>query len=536
MKNELFLPWSCIMRTVVTSLLVLGLFTALAGADDKDKKKPKFTIGKETTYVSGPVEKDGTIDYATALNERLSKSIKPKDNANVLLWKAFGPRPEGTRMPPEFFKWMGVPEPPERGDYLIDLGRYMKEHLKIEPGSAEANEIYEQQGRATQRPWTAQDYPALASWLRANEKALAVAVEATKRPHYFSPLTPRKTEKGSPGLISALLPGVQKCREIATALTARAMLNAAQGRPDEAWQDLLACHRLGRHVARGSTLIEGLVGLAVDTIASKADVAFLDGTKLTEKQLRGCLRDLQNLPSLPPAADRVDLGERFMFLDCVMMVHRHGLGYLELLAGGPAKKADPQLAHLLEDVDWDPVLRKANRWYDRLAAAMRVRHRGERERQLDQIEEELKGLKKALTAEGGLVKLLMAKDAAKARGEVLSDVLITLLIPAVRKVQQADDRVGQVQANVRVAFALACYRRANGRYPEKLDQLAPKYLAKVPGDVFNGQALVYRPAEGGYLLYSVGVNGKDEQGRSYQDVPPGDDLAVRMPVPKVPRK
>jgi hypothetical protein len=70
----------------------------------------------------------------------------------------------------------------------------------------------------------------------------------------------------------------------------------------------------------------------------------------------------------------------------------------------------------------------------------------------------------------------------------------------------------------------------------KLEALAPKYLAEVPGDLFSGKPLIYRPSEKGYLLYSVGVNGQDDQGRSYDDDPPGDDLVVRMPLPELRRK
>ena len=66
-----------------------------------------------------------------------------------------------------------------------------------------------------------------------------------------------------------------------------------------------------------------------------------------------------------------------------------------------------------------------------------------------------------------------------------------------------------------------------------MDALAPKYLKEIPGDIFSGKALIYRITEDGYLLYSVGVNGQDEGGRSFEDVPPGDDLAVRMPLPKL---
>jgi hypothetical protein len=66
--------------------------------------------------------------------------------------------------------------------------------------------------------------------------------------------------------------------------------------------------------------------------------------------------------------------------------------------------------------------------------------------------------------------------------------------------------------------------------------LAPKYLKRIPSDLFSGQALIYRPNEDGYLLYSVGVNGKDEDGRGHDDEPAGDDLSVRIPLPELRRK
>src|SRR5262245_27779697 len=160
---------------------------------------------------------------------------------------------------------------------------------------------------------------------------------------------------------------------------------------------------------------------------------------------------------------------------------------------------------------------------------MREKDRGAREKKLGQIEDELKGLKKKLMDSGDLAEVLRgAKQTGKARGKVLGDLLISLLVPAVRKVQQLADRAEQVQRNLHLAFALASYHRDHGRYPKELAALAPKYLAQVPQDIFSGKALIYRPSEKGYLLYSVGVNGRDDQGRWYDDDPPGDDPGVRM--------
>src|SRR5262249_30761951 len=194
--------------------------------------------------------------------------------------------------------------------------------------------------RVTGRPWTAKQYPQIAAYLKANEKPLALVVEGTKRPHYFSPLVP----KGDAGLIGALLPGVQKCREFASTLTARAMLHLGEGRYEDAWQDLLACHRLGRLVARGGTMIEAPVGLAIDNIASGANLVYLDRARLSTKQVMERLRNLQQLPTIPAVADKVDLGERFLLLDIGMMVNRGGIRTLEGLSGGLVPKdLDPKV-------------------------------------------------------------------------------------------------------------------------------------------------------------------------------------------------
>jgi hypothetical protein len=500
------------------------------GAVKGRRPAPKITVGKETTYATGPLDEDGYVDYEAALNERLGKGIAPKDNANVLLWKALGPRPEGAPVPPAFFRRLGMTAPPERGEYFIDLLRYAKEHLRLDP----PEQIYDQQGRAVRRAWVAKECPHIAGWLEVNEKPLALVVEATQRPKYFNSLVVNKNEKGSGGLISALLPGAQKCRELAAALAARALLRAGEGRFDEAWQDLLACRRLGRLVARGAMLIEALVGIAINQIAVSAELAFLDRARLNAGQARACLRDLQRLPALPPLADKMDLGERFMFLDSVQLLQRGGLEALEGLGAPdvPRKKPDPLARQALDAIDWDPALRTANRWFDRVVAALRIKDRAAREKELARIHEELKSLKDKAGDAGEVVQALRGgEDAGKAVGQKIGEIMISLLMPAYYKMQQAADRAEQLQRNQYVAFALAAYRADHGRYPERLDGLSPKYLAQVPRDLFSGKALIYRPSEEGYLLYSVGVNGRDEGGRWYDDDPAGDDPRVRIPLP-----
>jgi hypothetical protein len=226
--------------------------------------------------------------------------------------------------------------------------------------------------------------------------------------------------------------------------------------------------------------------------------------------------------------DKVDLTERFEFLDCMFMVDRAGFKFLQGLTEGPGAKPQVLPDVILKDVELDPALKHANEVYDRLVAAMHDKERPIREKKLDEIEKELKDLKAKTQKPENLAKLMVAN--AKEKGRIAGDMMICLLVPAVRKVQGSSDRIGQIHNNLRVAFALAWYQRDQGHYPKELAALTPKYLAQVPEDALSGKALIYRPNDNGYLLYSVGLNGKDEEGRGPDDTPQGDDLSVRIPV------
>ena len=498
-------------------LLVVG-FTAQA---DEKPPTPKFPVGKETTYVTGPIDKNGYIDYEAALNDILGKGVTPDNNANALLWKAFGPKPEGgDGMPAEYFKRLGIPEPPEEGDYFIDLGRYMREVLQINPEDVQT--VYDQQGWATKRPWTAKDYPDIAAWLKANEKPLAVVVEAMKRPRYFNPLVSRRGPDDPSSLLGCLLPSVQKCREFVAALTCRAMLRLGEGKQADAWADLLAAHRLARHLSHGGTLIETLVANAIHAIACSSTLAYIENADLTAEQYLGRLKELRDLPPIAPLADKLGISERMMGLDAIQMV-RSGRG-----VGG--EKPDPEEEKALAMIDWGMILRSCNKWYDRMSDALRIKDRAEREKAFDLIEKELERAVKK-NREGDIKKLIKQVGAGKIVAQQIGDILMGLLAPALRKVQYAADRTEQIDRNLHVAFALAAYRKAEGRYPAKLADLAPKYIPTVPNDVFTGKDLIYKPGEKGYLFYSVGPNGKDDNGQWYGDEPTGDDPGVRMPLP-----
>jgi hypothetical protein len=510
---------------ILAALLAAGGTGLLA----EELPRPKFRLGKETTYVTGPLDQEGYIDYEAAINERLRQGIKPETNGNVLLWQAWGPRPQGRRLPERFYQLLEIADLPEQGEYFVGLGEYLQQTAKLDREAIIA--AVDQFCQISQQAWSATDHPRFAGWLRANDKPLTLVIEATKRPQYCNPLVTTGREPGR--LLHPWMPGVERSREVQLALVGRAQMRIQEGKWAEAWQDLLAAHRLARQIARGASSDELLVGISLEQVACAGHRGYLEDARLTAEQLRSFLQDVQALPPLPPCADKVDLLERLGYLDLIQTLDREGL---------PPEVSDMLTPEELKQLQgstqilWETAMRTGNRWFDRIVAVLRLPNRAAREKALDEIDQELEALvRKTRPTRDQRVVSPPEKLSAQV-GEYIGYLTVALLSPSIRKVQQAQDRATQIQRNVQVALALAIYQREHRRYPARLDELVPRYLPAVARDLFTDRPLIYRPTERGYVLYSVGVNGQDDEGRTYRDNPPGDDLVIRLPLPSPKRK
>ncbi len=61
-------------------------------------------------------------------------------------------------------------------------------------------------------------------------------------------------------------------------------------------------------------------------------------------------------------------------------------------------------------------------------------------------------------------------------------------------------------------LALSHYRHVHGHYPDRLEELLPQCLPRLPVDYGDGGVLRYERLGDGYLLYSVGPDGSDDGG------------------------
>jgi hypothetical protein len=108
--------------------------------------------------------------------------------------------------------------------------------------------------------------------------------------------------------------------------------------------------------------------------------------------------------------------------------------------------------------------------------------------------------------------------------------IVTILFPALNKVEPADRQHHARVRSLAVALAAERYRREHNAWPESLDQLAPRFLAAVPLDPYDGAPLRYRRLADGVVVYSVGPDRTDDGGsvRSLVPTEPGADVGARL--------
>ena len=102
---------------------------------------------------------------------------------------------------------------------------------------------------------------------------------------------------------------------------------------------------------------------------------------------------------------------------------------------------------------------------------------------------------------------------------------IGIFLPAIGSAQNAFLAGHTIVQQTRLGCALERFRRAKGAFPTELAALVPEFIPAVPVDVCDGMPLRYRRnADGGYDLWSVARNRKDDGGKTGEAKVPRDHL------------
>ena len=93
------------------------------------------------------------------------------------------------------------------------------------------------------------------------------------------------------------------------------------------------------------------------------------------------------------------------------------------------------------------------------------------------------------------------------------DALVFALLPGVANWSEHIARTQNAVDLANIACGLEQFHIAHGNYPASLNALVPDFLPALPPDVITGEPLQYHPTPAGsFVLYSVGLNGRDDGG------------------------
>jgi hypothetical protein len=329
-------------------------------------------------------------------------------------------------------------------------------------------------------------------------------------------------------------------------LLTRAMYRTGQGELDKAWDDLTACHRLARRIGEGAFLVELLVATAIDGIGTFGDVALAHYGKPSMEQVKQFQASISKLGRVSSVAGKLALGERYSLLDTTAYLAREGqfnalmkvIDFFESLSS--TKKQQPRKksvapANLQLSIDWDIPAKYVNQWMDRLTTVEEIADPRVRVIALDKFNQDHTRLALEIKRDPfEFGQELFGKAVSKENGgAIIGKIVVSLFLPASSASARAIHRTELDREMLRVVFALAAFRSENGHYPDRLETLVPKYIAKVPDDIFRSEPapINYRRDGDAYTIWSVHVNGIDEKGATYDDDPSGDDWVLR-PVPR----
>jgi beta-lactamase regulating signal transducer with metallopeptidase domain len=513
-----------IMRENVTlrlsraGLAALGML-ALALAPGWAQSVPatgraRFTVSKETTVITEPLNADGTPDYAGALNALNSAGVTPENNGFTLWIEIVGTRVEDGQLSAKTreraMTMVGAKETPAGAEVWKTYYEYLDQTKHLSQKRVDA--LQDEMNRLRLELWTATDHPEFADYLKANEPWLKKIAEAAARPKWWWPTVSGGGNERQV-MISTLLPSLGKLREAAYTIGGRATLRGAAGDFEGFMQDVVTVKRLGRHLSHGMTLIEKLVGAGINRVADEAVATVAGSGKLSAGQCQALSDAIRAVPERTPMEDGINKAERWMMLDTVLWsMTAEDTRWLKSVLGGDSDQAVAETKFgsvELPELDLDIILRKANESYDSLTAGGSGRSLAEVRKQAAALEAKQIDWVKEFNGSTDLRK--RANETREAYSARVGRVFMSRMLPSLGKAFEADREDVMRDEAVRVLLAAAGEKARTGNWPATLQEMVPGALKEVPVDWFSANGkdpLKYEVTSAGARVYSVGRNGR----------------------------
>ncbi|MDZ4818880.1 MAG: hypothetical protein SGJ20_07905 [Planctomycetota bacterium] len=509
-----------------------------ATADKKEgtmKPRPRVTISKETTLITEPLLPNGYPDYVGALNKTASEGVTTQNNGAIVLlemlgWKAI--QAENKELDQdEFCRQLGIAKIPKADVVYQSWSEFAKTvpldqlpkltaknlEFDVEEGANLDGEEFRQTREykplevCNIRPWTTKQYPAFARWLETQRPVLAKLAGLKTRDRYYCPRFPSKFGALEISIDDPILT-ISRVRELVLyALVPLAMWDIGEGRLDAAVEDLELASLLLRCTEERPLLVDRIIHATLVNAAQPVLREIIFHPAVTDAQLQRVAELGQRTRFSKSLANIYDQGERYFALSVVCQMAENGCDG----EGNPGKLPVALRQWLW---DYDQLLRSTNEFQNRVVKAQSIADRKSRQAALAEIGKLqvpgsiFSGGEVPPTTWQDIIRTVLKSLTRAGRTELLAERHIGLSAGAIPPADKIEARQAARYEVDLLGIALARYRLAHARFPEKLDALVPKYVKAIPPDPCTVQPLVYKTDGKNMLLYSVGPDGKDHGG------------------------
>jgi hypothetical protein len=314
---------------------------------------------------------------------------------------------------------------------------------------------------------------------------------ANRRPHSRFPVT---YEDG----FNVLLPHLSKMKGASQFFALRAVASLAEGESEQALEDLKLSFRLVDAIATEPLLISHLVRIAQMHISLQPIWEGLADRRWNEAQLAAIQAELERIDFLADYHLAMR-GERAWSIWSVDYLRgTRDVSFFDHWNPSPPVQAGRRLQRLLFR------LAMPRGWFEQNKVSMARMH-------IDLFLPAV-DLEARVVSPDALGRLEEAMEEQLKR-RTPYNFFAGLLLPALSRAAEKFARIEAAVDLATVACALERFQLAHGEHPKALDELVPRFIAKLPHDIINGQPLKYeRTGDGRFLLYSVGWNEIDDDG------------------------
>ncbi len=378
------------------------------------------------------------------------------------------------------------------------LERY-KEAEQLEPNLPDPNVYYK---IAYRKPWHSKDYPELAKWIESHRQTIDTLLEASRKEKCHFPIIADVSQ------MQSLMNRVALMRHLIYLLKASANNDIAENRIESGIEEYTASLQIAKHELQQTTMIELLVGMALDALATSNINRFVVQENVSEPQLDSLEQALGTIKyDWSEDWPRVIENEKLLFKNLMAMM------YYEINENGQVRYARgiPNFVGYGEKLlEQSYILRKYRKSEIICSWFWAPSNPEDLSRIIDDTYSKVYS-----KPPDKYVKKPFWKYKLNFRS--LTEMLTSIQIDAISGTERFYTRNQTLHEGSQLLIGLKRFKNKNGVWPKSRNEIKDLAPAEAFVDPLNGGDFVYKPTAENFTLYSRGKNNIDEGGKQQTD-------------------